>query len=355
MFDIRNVLIIVLLIALCFLVIPIRVSKPTLDQKLELFNSFQQRYKKFYSKSEHETRFKNFEKSLDVIEQLNAGRTSPEDAKYGITEFSDLSEEEFKSRHLRHSVNKHVLIAHHHHNHDHHHNHVKKRSLLSLPTGIPPKKDWREAGIIGKVRNQETCGACWAFSTVETAESMNALKNNGTLSLLSVQEVIDCAGNGNMGCSGGDFCALLDWIDVNKVVLQPESEYPPLLRDQACKRKITGSIGGVKIKSYTCDTLIPSESSILTDLANHGPVIAAVNALTWQYYLGGVIQYNCDGGLTNINHAVQIVGYDGTAAVPHYIIRNSWGTGFGDKGYVYLAIGSNVCGITTELSTLDVE
>lgn len=46
----------------------------------------------------------------------------------------------------------------------------------------------REAGIIGKVRNQQTCGACWAFSTVETAESMHALKN-GTLSLLSVQEV----------------------------------------------------------------------------------------------------------------------------------------------------------------------
>ncbi|KAL1459990.1 hypothetical protein WDU94_011931 [Cyamophila willieti] len=313
--DIKNVLFIVFLIALCFLAIPVKVDKPSLDQKLELFQSFQQRYKKTYSKDEHETRFKNFERSLDIIEQLNKDRPSPDSARYGITEFSDLSEEEFKSHHLRHSVNKHVLWVSHHHNHDHHHNHVKKRSLqaVSVPAGIPPKKDWREAGIIGKVRNQQTCGACWAFSTVETVESMYALKN-GTLSTLSVQEVIDCAGNGNMGCNGGDFCALLDWIDVNKVVLEPESEYPLLLRDAVCKRKTGPSTKGVKIKSYTCDTLVPSESSILTDLATHGPVIAAVNALTWQYYLGGVIQYNCDGPLTNINHAVQIVGYDSTAA-----------------------------------------
>ncbi|KAI5702444.1 hypothetical protein M8J75_000111 [Diaphorina citri] len=350
MFDVKNVLFIVALIALCFLAIPVKVSKPNLEQKLELFSSFQQRYKKSYSKSEHDIRFKNFEKSLDIIEELNKNRPSPESARYGITEFSDLSEEEFKTRHLRHSVNKHVLMSHHKH-HDHHHNHVKKRSIttgITIPTGIPVKKDWREAGIIGKVRNQQTCGACWAFSTVETAESMHALKN-GTLSLLSVQEVIDCAGNGNMGCSGGDFCALLDWMDVNKVVLEPESEYPLLLKDAACKRKAT-SPNGVKIKSYTCDT----ESSILTDIATHGPVIAAVNALTWQYYLGGIIQYNCDGSLANINHAVQIVGYDSTAGIPHYIIRNSWGTSFGDNGYVYLAIGSNVCGIRTELSTLDV-
>jgi Cathepsin propeptide inhibitor domain (I29). len=85
-----------------------------------------------------------FQKSLDIIEELNKNRQSPESARYGITEFSDLSEEEFKTRHLRHSVNKHVLMSHHKH-HDHHHNHVKKRSIttgITIPTGIPVKKDW---------------------------------------------------------------------------------------------------------------------------------------------------------------------------------------------------------------------
>ena len=71
---------------------------------------------------------------------------------------------------------------------------------------------------------------------------------------------------------------------------------------------------------------------------------AAVNALSWQNYLGGVIQYHCDGSFDNLNHAVQIIGYDKSAAIPHYIIKNSWGTNFGDKGYMYIGIGSNLCG-----------
>jgi len=65
-----------------------------------------------------------------------------------------------------------------------------------------------------------------------------------------------------------------------------------------------------------------------------------------------VIQWNCDA---NNNHAVQIVGYDKTATPPHYIVRNSWGTSFGDSGYMYIAIGSNLCGIAREVSTLSVK
>lgn len=79
-------------------------------------------------------------------------------------------------------------------------------------------------------------------------------------------------------------------------------------------------------------------------LANHGPVAAAVNALTWQNYLGGIIQYHCDGSFAMLNHAVQIVGYDNTGPTPFYIVRNSWGTYFGNNGYIYIGIGKNMCG-----------
>jgi len=82
----------------------------------------------------------------------------------------------------------------------------------------------------------------------------------------------------------------------------------------------------------------------LTWLAIHGPVAVAVNAISWQNYLGGVIQYHCDDSFESLNHAVQIVGYDLTAGIPHYIIKNSWGVTFGNKGYVYIAIGKNLCG-----------
>lgn len=93
------------------------------------------------------------------------------------------------------------------------------------------------------------------------------------------------------------------------------------------------------------DSLVGSEDVILMHLAHHGPVAVAVNAVNWQNYLGGVIQFHCDGGPKHINHAVQIVGYDRSAPVPHYIVRNSWGVEFGHNGYLYIAIGSNLCGM----------
>lgn len=91
-------------------------------------------------------------------------------------------------------------------------------------------------------------------------------------------------------------------------------------------------------------SFIDSEEELLITLATHGPVAAAVNALSWQNYLGGIIQYHCDGAFTSLNHAVQIVGYDKSDTIPYYIIKNSWGPTFGDRGYIYIAIGSNLCG-----------
>lgn len=95
------------------------------------------------------------------------------------------------------------------------------------------------------------------------------------------------------------------------------------------------------------------EDLILYQIANHGPVTVAVNALLWQNYLSGVIHYHCNSEY--LNHAVQIVGYDLTAEIPHYIVRNSWGTDFGDNGYLYIAIGSNMCGIAYEVASIDIK
>lgn len=102
-------------------------------------------------------------------------------------------------------------------------------------------------------------------------------------------------------------------------------------------------------------------------LANHGPLVAAVDASSWQDYLGGIIQYHCSN---NKNHAVQIVGYNlkgnwlkvvtgsncicSKGDIPYYIVRNTWGRDFGIEGYLHIAIGKNLCGIAEEVSALDV-
>lgn len=120
---------------------------------------------------------------------------------------------------------------------------------------VPSKVDWRESGVVSSVRNQKKCGACWAFSTIETIESMNAIKNNNSLTELSVQQVIDCAGSdpssGNHGCEGGDTCSALSWMWSRRVKLLKESEYP--LREDSGSCLLPFPDHGVVVKNFTCE------------------------------------------------------------------------------------------------------
>lgn len=93
---------------------------------------------------------------------------------------------------------------------------------------------------------------------------------------------------------------------------------------------------------------------ILAILAKIGPVAVAINAQSWQHYVGGTIKFHCDNDLSKLNHAVQIVGYDLSAKIPYYIVRNSWGDDFGDKGYLYIAIGNNLCGLAHEVAVIKI-
>nr|CAD7595587.1 unnamed protein product [Timema genevievae] len=165
------------------------------------------------------------------------------------------------------------------------------------------------------------------------------LEGVGVLKLESKRsglQVIDCARNGNMGCDGGDTCNLLDWLVASKTSIEPEKMYPFTWQTQSCKLK------GLIIM-FLVASMVGQENMLMTLLASHGPVVVAVNALNWQNYLGGIIQFHCDGGVNQLNHAVQLVGYDRSGPTPFYIARNSWGADFGDRGFLYLAIGSNIC------------
>jgi len=82
---------------------------------------------------------------------------------------------------------------------------------------------------------------------------------------------------------------------------------------------------------------------LLLSYLSKSPVSAAVNALPWQFYVGGVLS-QCDNRATSLNHAAEIVGYNFAGERPYYILKNSWGANFGDDGYIYVAIGNNECG-----------
>lgn len=271
---------------------------------------------------------------------MNLHKKSNSSAHYGLTRFSDLHPNEFVDLYLNSNLSTQLNRA------SHKKNKKDKKRKQKRELVIPLKVDWREKNAVTRVHDQGECGACWAYSVVQTIESMYAKKHK--LQDLSVEEIIKCAGYTNNGCKGGDICLLLSWMEDTKFTIHSKEDYSA--NRTSCNLKKPG----VQIDDYVCQNLIGSEDIILNLISTNGPVAVAINAKTWQHYIGGVIEYHCDGDVSNLNHAVQIVGYDLSGDTPFYIVRNTWGESFGEKGYLYIAVNKNMCGLANEVAALSI-
>lgn len=216
-------------------------------------------------------------------------------------------------------------------------------SNLSLPLRF----DWRDKHVVTQVRNQKTCGGCWAFSVVGAVESVCAIKGQ-PLEVLSVQQVIDCSYS-NYGCNGGSPLSALYWLNKLQVKLVRDSEYPFQAQNGLC-RYFSDSHSGSSIKGYSAYDFSGQEDKMAEALLALGPLIVVVDAMSWQDYLGGIIQHHCSSG--EANHAVLVTGFDKTGSIPYWIVRNSWGTSWGIDGYVRVKMGGNVCGIADSVSAV---
>lgn len=193
-----------------------------------------------------------FKNALKEIENTNAIRTNNASALYGLTKFSDLTRKEFEEKYLNNKLAKRIIARHSTTSDE-----LEENVSASVSNGIrkraaddiPEKVDWRINGTITKVKNQGHCGACWAFVVIENLESMIAIKGE-QLEEYSVQEIIDCAEDGNQGCSGGDMCSLLGWMTKNKVKVVKEKEYPLKLVDGQCR--IRKNQTGIEVFNYAC-------------------------------------------------------------------------------------------------------
>ncbi|CAH1778038.1 unnamed protein product [Owenia fusiformis] len=287
----------------------------------------------------------NDDENIKRHSAYNSKRTHNASAIYGINKFSDLSQEEFRklylldSRLLYSAVTCDCPPA--------------APSINPPTTSYPLKFDWRDKKVVTPVKNQKACGACWAFSVVETVESMVGIKYNSTPGL-SVQQVIDCAGGPNQGCNGGDTCNAIDWMKTSRTALVKEELYPLTDSSDACKMFPSGQ-KGARVKDFQCYGFTNSltyperEEELWKWLYHYGPLSISVDATTWNDYLGGIIQYHCEAWN---NHAVQIIGYDRSGPIPYYIARNSWGTDWGIDGYLHIKIGKNVCGVANRVSRI---
>lgn len=206
-------------------------------------------------------------------------------------------------------------------------------------------KDWRSVpGVVTPVKDQGDCNSCWAFAVTGAMEGQWALRNYRSFSL-SEQQLIDCSSRyGNQGCVGGLMSYAYSYIH-GAGGLETEQSYPYRGKDMSCsfdKQKAVANLNGFQY-------IIRGLESDLTDAVAHiGPVAASVMATeNFKSYHGGVfVDPTCN--TYDLNHGVLVVGFGEAAGLPFYILKNSWGTKFGESGYMRMARGhNNMCGIAS--------
>jgi hypothetical protein len=211
---------------------------------------------------------------------------------------------------------------------------TKKQPWLSpTPTPVPtntPTQTYYE-GYWTAIRNQGSCGSCWAFGTIGAFESN--LKKNGITTDLSEQWLVSCNNEG-WGCNGG-FFAEAYMISPGAVL---ESCYPYTATDSAC---VTGCpfVYSASDAGRTGDDV----ASIKWGIVNYGAVGAAVYVNTaFQAYTSGTFNGCAD---RSCNHAIVLCGWDDSkGANGAWLLKNSWGTGWGEDGFMWIEYGCSRVG-----------
>ena len=226
---------------------------------------------------------------------------------------------------------------------------ILSRYYQATTEKIPDSVDWRTQGYVTAVKNQGECGGCWAFSAVASLEGQH-FKAAGKLVALSEQNLIDCSrAQGNEGCEGGLIDQGFQYI-INNKGIDTEASYPYNGIDQTCSFK-TANIGA------TCSGLIdiPSgnEDDLTKAVASVGPISVAIDAshVSFQFYSSG-IYFEPECSSTELDHSPTVVGYGSLGSgQDYYILKNSWGTLWGDQGYILMSRNkNNNCGIATMAS-----
>ena len=218
---------------------------------------------------------------------------------------------------------------------------------------LPSHFSWCENGGCTPVKDQRSCGSCWAFATVGVLESQLKIKD-GVTKDLSEQYLLSCNSD-SWTCSGGWWAH--DYHQWKVPSGEPgagavyEGNFPYVGNMALCNPPHTHN---EKITSWQYvggDESIPSVAAIKQAIYDHGPVGVAVCAGGNMQNYGGGIFRTADTCLQDVNHAVVLVGWDDTDGA--WYLKNSWGTGWGEsipgsgtKGYMRIQYGVAMVGFS---------
>jgi len=298
----------------------------------EEFENFTAKFSKTYTTDERHAKLAVFKENLDLIKVLNQreGNTI-----YGVTKFMDLSPSEFRAQYLMPAGS------------------IKRRRpgpYIDFGTEnlqVPEAFDWRSKNAVTPTKNQGQCGSCWAFSATEAIESQWFLAGN-PLTSLAPQQIVDCD-KVDQGCNGGDTPTAYQYV-INAGGMEPETAYPYVGEDETCAFKSSSVVAN--IKGWTYITKNKNETEMVQKLYALGPLSICVDAASWQFYVGGVVEHLC---YNDLDHCVLITGYNDKydwldRKIPVWVIRNSWGADWGYDGYLYVERNEDLCGVADEVT-----
>ncbi|MEJ1285639.1 cathepsin H [Cricetulus griseus] len=242
------------------------------------FKSWMTQHQKTYSSVEYNYRLKTFANNWRKIHAHNQRNHT---FKMGLNQFSDMTFAE-----------------------------IKRKYLWSEPQG--------------------SCGSCWTFSTTGALESAVAIASGKMLSLAE-QQLVDCAQNfNNHGCEGGLPSQAFEYILYNKGIMG-EDTYPYRGKDGHCKFDPQKAIAFVK---DVANITLNDEKAMVEAVALYNPVSFAFEVTDdFMLYQKGIYSStSCHKTPDKVNHAVLAVGYGEKDGIPYWIVKNSWGTNWGDKG-----------------------
>ncbi|XP_039131991.1 zingipain-1-like [Dioscorea cayenensis subsp. rotundata] len=294
-----------------------------------LYEGWLVRHNKFYSdSSEKERRYEIFKDNLKYIDKHNAGNHT---YTLALNVFADLTVEEYRATFLRTLPPRKWKME-------------NDSEAFNDNVGVAPDSiDWRDEGVINPIRHQGGCFSCWAFAVLTTVEAVNKIVT-GDLVTLSEQQLVDCF---NKGCQPSYLDDAYQYIIDNGGV-DTEADYPYTAKYSNSCDTTKESNKVVTIDGYRM-VRRNNENALKVAVADQ-PVAAAVEGYgkNFQLYGNGIFTQFCG---TKVDHAVALIGYDSEGGKDYWIVRNSWGDGWGENGYMKLERNiqsrSGKCGIAS--------
>ena len=305
------------------------------------FTRFQGRFNKFYNTMEElETRFDIFRSNLRDIILHNLDHN--QNFTMGINQFTDLTPIEFKEQFtggLKVEVGSYGC-----------------GTFTSSASGAPSSLDWRKKNAVTSVKDQGQCGSCWSFSSTGASEGAWAIAT-GQLTDLSEEQLVECATGtkyGSHGCNGGQMEGAFKYLIQNGQCAL--SSYPYTSgsgKSGSCK-------SCTEIAHFTsCSDVKPNDQISLKGAVAQQPVAVAIEADTryFQSYSGGILDSTSCG--TKLDHGVLIVGYGEESGEKYWLLKNSWGTSWGEQGYFKIlrtdsTNDAGICGVAMDPSFITV-